>query len=628
MQNYKSVYFRDLPAETAKKGSITLAFGPRSRAEYEHIKHLSSEEIRLLLGTDSYETLAAAAATEGRPLNSYCLHRLRESIAQAKARGGQLALPAIEQPTQLFSAVTVTFRAGKKEPVQRWYPYLEGYSPEYVHTILKEYAPHAKVVLDPFAGTATTAFAASELGLQSYFCEVNPVMQFIADVKTSVRLLEPEGRKRVTAWLRRLSARIPDRLSHVEPDAALEKSYAEVFRGSQFFDVEVLQSVLRARSLVDDVGSKSPIVGRLLTVAILAGLIPCSLLKRAGDVRYKTQKELARGLPSLGWYVVERLAEMAQDLESDTPELQTRPMLVCDDAKLLPLMPPLGVDAIITSPPYINGTNYFRNTRLELWFLRCLRSKEDLARYRHRAVTAGINNVTVRKSSAPHHPSVRKIVEQLKGVAYDSRIPRMVASYFAEISQIFAGARKHLLEGATIAIDIGDSNYAGVHVPADTLLVECLADLGFSLRRTIELRRRKSKNGARLKQVLLVFDFQGQSLGDAKPKYDRGAWKRSWRVFKRTLPHQVKPYSKRNWGHKLHSLCSYPGKLKPAIAHHLVKIFVPEGGSVLDPFAGVGTIPFEAALQGDPSECIRRTLGTGANVEYLYPCGSPCRSPP
>lgn len=71
-----------------------------------------------------------------------------------------------------------------------------------------------------------------------------------------------------------------------------------------------------------------------------------------------------------------------------------------------------------------------------------------------------------------------------------------------------------------------------------------------------------------------------------------------WRRFYNGLPHQELPYSKKNWGHPNHSLCSYQGKLKPAIAHHLVKTFVPRGGRLLDPFCGVGTIPFEGALAG------------------------------
>ena len=70
------------------------------------------------------------------------------------------------------------------------------------------------------------------------------------------------------------------------------------------------------------------------------------------------------------------------------------------------------------------------------------------------------------------------------------------------------------------------------------------------------------------------------------------------RGFAADLPYRARPYSKRNWGHPFHSLCSYQGKMKPAIAHFLVKEFTSEGQVVLDPFSGVGTIPFEACQQG------------------------------
>ena len=73
--------------------------------------------------------------------------------------------------------------------------------------------------------------------------------------------------------------------------------------------------------------------------------------------------------------------------------------------------------------------------------------------------------------------------------------------------------------------------------------------------------------------------------------------KKSSKFFKE-LPYKEAPYSKKNWGNPNHSLCSYQGKLKPALAYHLVKTFVPAGGTVFDPFAGVGTIPFEGALNG------------------------------
>lgn len=69
-------------------------------------------------------------------------------------------------------------------------------------------------------------------------------------------------------------------------------------------------------------------------------------------------------------------------------------------------------------------------------------------------------------------------------------------------------------------------------------------------------------------------------------------------AFQTALPYRDDPYSSRMWGHRLHSLCSYQGKLKPALAHWLVRQFTAPGELVVDPLSGVGTIPFEAALLG------------------------------
>ena len=68
--------------------------------------------------------------------------------------------------------------------------------------------------------------------------------------------------------------------------------------------------------------------------------------------------------------------------------------------------------------------------------------------------------------------------------------------------------------------------------------------------------------------------------------------------FLTTMPYKHGEFAGRNWGHPLHSLCSYHGKLKPAIAHILIRDFTHPGDRVLDPLCGVGTIPLEACLQG------------------------------
>ena len=86
-------------------------------------------------------------------------------------------------------------------------------------------------------------------------------------------------------------------------------------------------------------------------------------------------------------------------------------------------------------------------------------------------------------------------------------------------------------------------------------------------------------------------------------------WIAKWDTFKRTFPHQQPPYSKRDWGGAAHSMCSYQGKMKPALAHHLIECFSKSGDVIVDPFSGSGTIPFEA--------CRMDRAGYGIDISRL-----------
>jgi hypothetical protein len=173
----------------------------------------------------------------------------------------------------------------------------------------------------------------------------------------------------------------------------------------------------------------------------------------------------------------------------------------------------------------------------------------------------------------------------------------MVANYFADMSTVFGSLKPHLNAGAVIAVDIGDSAYGNTHVPTDRILRRLFENLGFALQKDITLRKRASRGGFPLRQALLVFKKANKASGPGRASF-HPSWSSGWKHFRAHLPHQVGEFAKRNWGHPLHSLCSYQGKMKPSLARHLVETFVPVGGLLLDPFAGVGTIPFEAALTG------------------------------
>ncbi len=76
------------------------------------------------------------------------------------------------------------------------------------------------------------------------------------------------------------------------------------------------------------------------------------------------------------------------------------------------------------------------------------------------------------------------------------------------------------------------------------------------------------------------------------------------------------PYKYQNWGNWLHRMGAYVGKIKPAMAHLVIKAASNKNDVILDPFCGIGTVPLEADLLG--------RIGIGVDLNpYAY---SICRA--
>lgn len=594
MQKFKSVYFPDFPAESTKSKNLKLAFGRADELLWNRVNSLSSEEIRCALGA-SYQSLKLIADESGQTMNALCLSRLRQSFDQSS-----VSRPAdAASEDSLVDPIQVTFRGGIKEPLQGWYPYLEGYSPEFVQAAIERFAPNATHVLDPFGGTGTTPLTAVRMGLSASYCELNPLLQFLIDAKAEVLLLDESSRKQLADVLIGLADNIAVEVSGCAEDSRLRVAYSSTFGSSRFFDDAVFQDCLRLRTWLDALAESNLNASKLAGIAVVSALIPASNLIRRGDVRFrKGASEIAAKSPLIPT-VVEGMIRIAKDLCS-LESVSNLPRLVSPNAKDLVAEASVGADVVVTSPPYLNGTNYYRNTKVELWFIRAIEKSSDLTELRRRTVTAGINDVGVRPDF--HHASERinDLVRDLEANSYDARIPRMASQYFEDMAQVLRGLLSQTKEGAPLLLDIGDSAYSGVHVDTPGILAEMMKGTGWINVKEVPLRQRMSRSGLKLRQVLLVGE-RGPSVACKDPQElvaSSDGWCERWSSFKKDLPHQKGEFSKRNWGSPLHSLCSYQGKMKPSIAKHLVEAFLSPGDRMLDVFTGVGTIPFEAASVG------------------------------
>jgi DNA modification methylase len=487
-----------------------------------------------------------------------------------------------------------TFSPNHKQLIHRWYPYIEGYSAEFANSIIDEFC-QGNYIYDPFAGTGTTVTVATNKNMFSYYSEINPFMRLVIECKTNkLKYIYHQ----VESFKQYLKSIITYAKNHLK---SLEEATNQInlcFANRNYFTGKRLIDIIAIKEAIEQCNSESIIFKDFAKLILGSIAVSCSEMKRASDLRQrKPNEQLPEHLS-----VIEEFNKKAEQIYLDISHCKINfPEVFClGESALLEAPIEQKIDFILTSPPYLNGTNYFRNTKLELWLTGFLKSEKDLSFFRSQAMAAGINNISNKGRQPMLITEVEGIASHLDQVAYDPRIPELVRRYFSDSYLWLKKSYNLLRNGGRLVIDIGDSRFAGVHVATDEILKIIAENIGLNCIEERLVRERKSKDGTELKQVLLILEKPNNNLFFINSTHykDDTNYQDKAEQFAKSLPHLEQPYSSKNWGHKLHSLCSYQGKLKPAIAHFLINQFTSPKDIVLDPMSGCGTIPLEAFLQG------------------------------
>lgn len=401
-------------------------------------------------------------------------------------------------------AKDVTHSGGRGEPFHDWFPYLEGYSSQFVKQILEAKFDNPKVLLEPFCGVGTTPISLAQLGISCGYTEVNPFLVELVSLKAACLKMPQAERDKAASGLRKLKLRVSVGQRGLASEA-LKASYSGVFGTAQYFHSHAFDEVLSLKAMESSLGS-DVLLKSFFRMAVSCSLLEASLLRRAGDVRFKTEKELQKPIRSISDLVVDKLSLFESDLNLVGQQQLQIPKIefLGSNAKELVSGKIAEFDGVITSPPYLNGTNYIRNMKLELWYLGYLSKKSDLSEFRQAVVTSAINDVS-KTSGLVVVDEAKDIVEAISNSCYDSRIPKMVAGYFEHMKLVAEGILERVRVGSPVCIDIGDSVYGGIHVPTHEILGAVFENVGLTLEDEIVLRKRHSNRGAALSQRLLIF---------------------------------------------------------------------------------------------------------------------------
>ena len=391
-----------------------------------------------------------------------------------------------------------TFSDNRHRPIHRWYPFVEGYSADLLHLALRSTSREHPTIHDPFGGSGTTCLAAAQLGLDSSYCEINPFLAWLADLKTNGYIRSCHQSHRLYEFAEDL-----DNCRSTDTHDSKSHPFIAINASRDYFASDVAKSIVSTLKLIDQhfCGTIRDL-GRL---AVARTLVPTSNMIRRTDLRRRTSRDPTPKpfIPTL----VKNLRMIADDLATNELDTSTTTRFICADVRALHHYDDVDlIDLIVTSPPYLNGTNYCRNTKLELLVLQFMEDEGDLTSLRSQCITAGINNVSKRRPVPTPIADVETVASQLDEVAYDRRIAAMVRLYFSDMKDALTSLRLKSSSDAVLMLDIGDSQFAGVHVPTHELLSTIAGECGWRHGDTIHLRTRRSYSGAKLVQVVLCLE--------------------------------------------------------------------------------------------------------------------------
>lgn len=396
--------------------------------------------------------------------------------------------------------IGVTFKDSLATGPFGWYPYVEGFSAAYVKEVLNTHKPTA--VYDPFGGSGTTNLAAAQLGIPSGYCEVNPFMVFVAKTKLESQQWAISNQEEFFSVVNKFVSSITAADFNQRARARSLSEYESAFPDRDFFELDHVRELLTIRDVISEMPAHEH-SKNLLLLACCANVVKCSNMTRRADLRRRRENEYKNRIVEVVKHVSSTAHRIQTDIRAARVSLAPAQFLESDCRKVGSIANK-SYDLALTSPPYLNGTNYFRNTKLELWFAGMIAGEDELSTLHRSGITAGINNVSGKKPTPEIFDDVESVIHLFDGNG-DRRIPLLIRHYVSDMFEVLKSTHGLLSKNGRFILDIGDSKFYGIHVPTDKFLILAAERAGFILDKSTVIAKRYSRDKSPLVQVELQF---------------------------------------------------------------------------------------------------------------------------
>jgi len=416
-----------------------------------------------------------------------------------------------------LSRTLVSFQANKNRSIYRWYKFKEAFSASLVEHILHKYGIATGKILDPFAGSGTTLFAASAAGIHADGIELLPIGQQIIATR---QILDSEFTAEDFETLKRWSSlRVWE-----QSEARVPLPELRITKGA--YPDETRQAIEKYLGACQRENSR---VQAVLRFALFCVLESISFTRKDGQYlrwdyrsgRTHGKKRFHKG-EVLGFEqsICEKINEILVDASPAhrtglfPPEkCQGKIRLFCGSClEILPRLPEATYDAIITSPPYCNRYDYTRTYALELALLGI--GEQDLVKLRQEMLSCTVENRakdllrinprwTTALSAADGQELLQAILRYLedrkaRGALNNNGIPRMVRGYFYEMACVIVECSRVLKPGGMMFMVNDNVRYAGASISVDMILSDMAQKLGFDVANILVLPKGKGNSSQQM----------------------------------------------------------------------------------------------------------------------------------
>lgn len=402
----------------------------------------------------------------------------------------------------------VSFQANKRAPGYRWYKFKEGYSSALVDYALNKLGIESGKILDPFAGSGTSLFAAAERGLNAVGIELLPIGKEIIEVRKII--FENKDREKLIEFL----SQWIDKNPWEKERGGRKINHLKITNGAFPEPTEALLG--KFLNAIDKVKDKNH--QRILRFALLCVLEGISFTRKDGQYlrwdyrsrRGNGKKKFDKGeIKNFNQAIIQKIAEIIDDLRGGNNILfdvvkkngDTNGNIEILEGSCLAILPKLTdgmFDFLMTSPPYCNRYDYTRTYALELALLdvdeakirdlrqtmmSCTvenREKENLNQFFTPDIFQKANDAFKNQKELQ---TIIKYLEEKKnnGELNNPGIARMVKNYFYETALVIFECARLLKSGAPFVMVNDNVRYAGASIPVDLILSDIAQDAGFDI---------------------------------------------------------------------------------------------------------------------------------------------------